>query len=120
MTLRDCAARCGFTIAVPGEGLDTEVRGGYVSDLMSDVLGHARAGFLWVTLQTHANIIAVAAARDLAGVLLIGGNLPEAETIEKAREEAVTLLLSHRPAFEVVGRLYGLGIPGTATDDEGI
>jgi hypothetical protein len=120
MTLRECAARCGFSVSVEGDGIDQEVRGGYVSDLMSDVLGHAGAGFLWITLQTHANIVAVAAARDLAGIVLIGGNSPEPLTLEKARAESVTLLLSDLPAFEAAGRLYALGIPGAAADNEGI
>jgi hypothetical protein len=120
MTLRACAERCGFSVAVEGEGLDREIRGAYASDLMSDVLGRAKKDYLWITVQTHVNVIAVAAARELAGVLLIGGQRPEPLTMQKAREESVTLLLSPSSAFEAAGRLYEAGIRGTAATDEAI
>jgi hypothetical protein len=118
MKLAEIVQKCRLSVACPGEGLDREVRGGYVSDLMSDVLAHGRAGDLWVTLQTHANIVAVCAARDLAGVVLIGGNRPEPLTLEKARRESVVLLLSELPAFEVAGMLYALGLRGAGCGDE--
>ena len=34
-------------------GLENEINGGYTSDLLSDVMGNANSGNLWVTLQTH-------------------------------------------------------------------
>jgi hypothetical protein len=95
--------------------LTNEVRGGYASDLISDVIAHGREGDLWVTLQTHQNTIAVASMKALAGVVLVNGREPEADTLQKAKEENVALLVSALPAFELIGRLYSLGLPGTRT-----
>lgn len=120
MTLRECAKALDFTVAVEGDDMDQEVRGGYVSDLMSDVLGKARKGYLWITVQTHVNVVAVAAARELAAVLLIGNQVPEPLTIEKAKEEGVTVLLSGMSAFEAAGRLYQTGLRTQAASDERI
>lgn len=103
----DLEIRCGAS------NLDTEVKRGYVSDLMSDVIAHSREGDLWVTLQIHINAVAVAAMRDLSAILIIGGREPAPQTIEKAKEEDIPILVSKLNAFELVGRLYNLGISGT-------
>lgn len=79
---------------------------------MSDVIAHAREGSLWVTLQIHQNIVAVASMNDLAGVILVNGREPEGDTIEKAEAEGLPIMVTPLPTFEVVGRLYGLGISG--------
>lgn len=97
--------------SAPGN-LSREVAGGYASDLLSDVLAHSKEGDLWVTLQIHPNIVAVASMKDLAGIVLVNGREPEAETVKKAEEEHMPILVSHLPTFELVGRLYGLGVPG--------
>jgi hypothetical protein len=86
------------------------VRGGYVSDLISDVLANATKGVLWVTHQTHQNTVAAASLRELAGIVLANGREPEEDTLQKAQAENVALLASNLPAFELVGRLYGLGL----------
>jgi predicted transcriptional regulator len=92
--------------------LSAEVSGGYVSDLLSDVMANAKAGDIWVTLQTHQNIVAVASLKEIAGIVLIGGREPDKGTLAKAEEEKIPLLLSNLPAFEVVGKLYQMGISG--------
>jgi predicted transcriptional regulator len=92
--------------------LEAEASGGYVSDLMSDVIAHAEAGDLWLTVQVHANIVAVAAMKDLAGIVLTGGREPEPETLRKAEAKNVPVLASKLPAFELSGRLYQLGLRG--------
>ena len=112
MRLSEAAQALGLEVRVAGPGLETEVSGGYVSDLMSDVIAHAEAGDLWLTVQIHANIVAVAAMKELAGIVLTGGREPEAETLRKAADKKVTLLASRLPAFELAGRLYQLGLRG--------
>jgi predicted transcriptional regulator len=113
MTLRDAVQMLGLEILVENGGLEREVTGGYASDLLSDVMAHSRAGNLWVTLQAHRNIIAVATLKELAAIVLVNGRTPDAETLTKAREEKVVVLASRLPAFELVGKLYQMGIRGT-------
>ena len=112
MNLNQIAQKLGLEVRAGESALTTEVRGGYASDLMSDVIAHAREGDLWVTLQTHQNIVAVASMKALAGIVLVNGRQPEADTLQKAGAENIALLVSVLPAFELVGRLYGLGLSG--------
>lgn len=83
---------------------------GYASDLLSCVMAGAPHHSLWVTLQAHANIVAVAALLELSAVIITEGAMPEPEVIAKANEEAITLLFTDKPTFHVVGRLWELGI----------
>ena len=119
MRLREISKTLDLEIRSAAQLLDTDVRGGYASDLMSDVMANAEEGYLWVTLQTHVNIVAVAAMKELAGIILINGREPETETLKKAEEKGVAILVSELPAFELIGRLYRLGIPGQGADAQG-
>jgi hypothetical protein len=92
----------------PGIGEQREVRRGYCSDLLSDVMAHAQPGDIWITIQTHQNVVAVALMADLAGVIFPRGLLPDADTLEKAVREQVPLLSSSEAAFAIAGRLYAL------------
>jgi hypothetical protein len=88
------------------------ISGGYVSDLLSDVMAHGRKDQLWVTLQIHPNIIAVAVLKELAAIVLVNGREPAPETIEQANHKHVAVYGTSLSAFELVGRLYGLGLKG--------
>lgn len=90
------------------DNLDIEVTGGYTSDLLSDVIANSKEGNLWITLQTHQNIIAVAKLKDLAGIIIVNNREPDADTIGKAKEESVPVLISEDMAFEVSGKLFEL------------
>ena len=90
------------------ESLDMEVTSGYTSDLLSDVIANSKEGNLWITRQTHQNIIAVAKLKDLAGIIIVNSREPDEDTLRKAEEEKVSILCSEEMAFEVSGRLYAL------------
>ena len=115
MNLKEIARKLELEVKVDGGSLADEVRGGYASDLISDVIANAREGDLWVTLQTHQNTVAVASMKGLAGIVFVNGRQPEADTLTKARQEDVALLVSALPAFELIGRLYNLGLSGMRT-----
>ena len=110
MTLAELAERAGLRVKAGRDQLRSEVTGGYASDLLSDVIAHARPGDLWRTLQRHVNIVAVASMKELAGVVLVNGREPEEETIRKAEAEHIPLLVSDLPTFELAGRLCALGL----------
>ncbi len=115
MNLSEIAHKLGLEVRAGASALATEVRGGYASDLLSDVIAHAQEGDLWVTLQAHENIIPVAILKKLAGIVLVNRREPDAETLQKAQADDVPLLVSALPAFELIGRLYALGVPGMRT-----
>jgi predicted transcriptional regulator len=112
VTLRRIAQEVGLEVRVGTNGLETEVQGAYVSDIISDVLANTRQNILWITHQRHPNTVAAAVLREVAAVVLANGREPEEETLRKAREEEVTLLVSSLPAYELAGRLFSLGLPG--------
>jgi hypothetical protein len=113
MTLSDLATRLELSIFTAGIPLDRPVRGGYASDLLSDVIGHARKDDVWVTMQVHPNIVAVAILKELAGVVLVGGRVPAAETLAQAEREKVPVLGTGLGTFELAGRLYAMGVKGS-------
>ena len=112
MKLKELAEQLNLDVRSAKNSLEREVSGGYASDLLSDVLGNSQEGNVWITLQIHQNIVAVASMKDLAGIILVNKREPEQETIEKAEEEDIVIMISELPTFELVGRLYKLGISG--------
>ena len=91
---------------------EAELTGCYISDLLSDVLAHAPEGGVLVTLQVHLNVIAVASHAEMAAVIFAGGRRPEDDVCAKAVAEGVSLFVSPADTFDVVGRLYALGVKG--------
>ncbi|OQX55499.1 MAG: serine kinase [Candidatus Aminicenantes bacterium 4484_214] len=108
MTLKKIVRHLSLTMVSGASLLTKEVKTGYVSDLLSDVIAHAQPDSLWVTLQTHVNIIAVAKLKDLAGIVIVNGRQPDEETKQKAQAEKIPLFLSKETAFQVSGKLYQL------------
>jgi len=96
----------GLTVFSGKEGMERNISGGYVSDLLSDVMGNAREGQVWVTLQTHKNVMAIASLKDLAAVILVKGNQPDEDTLKQSNEEGVPILGTDKPTFEIAGELY--------------
>ncbi len=90
------------------EGLVNEVTGGYTSDLLSDVMGYANAGNIWITLQTHKNVAAIASLKEVAAVVFVKGYEPDADTLAQADEEGIPLLGTSEETFEITGKLYHL------------
>ena len=95
-----------------------EVKRGYTSDLLSDVLANSEEDDLWITLQIHPNIVAIAGMKGLSGIVLINSREPQEETIAKAREENLPIMVSEMTAFELSGRLYAMF--SETKNDEGI
>lgn len=108
MNLQGVLEELHLSAACGADHLDREVRGGYSGDLLSDVIAHGTPGDLWMTMQVHVNIVAVAVLKDLAGIIIVGGRQPAQETIRRATEEHVAILVSDLPAYETAGRLYAL------------
>jgi hypothetical protein len=105
----------GKIMAGAAEAASREVRGGYASDLLSDVMANSAKGDLWITIQKHLNIVAVATLNELAGIVLVNGRIPEQSVIDRAIEEHVPIICTELPVFEVIGILYGLGVRGRRT-----
>lgn len=112
ISLSQAVQALGLEVLTGEELLDREVRAGYASDLLSCAMARAKEGCLWVTLQSHVNVVAVASLTNLAGVVVTEGRTPDPETLARAREEGVALLATPRTTFAVVSALGALGVPG--------
>jgi len=112
MKLKDLVKNLDMRTLAAGENIEGEVKGGYVSDLLSDVMANSKEGDIWITQQIHQNVIAVASLKELSGVVIVGNRKPDDDTIQKAEEQKVSLFSSGLPAFEIVGKLFSLGISG--------
>jgi hypothetical protein len=113
MKLAEIAEKLDLQVRTGGESLDVDVRLGYASDLLSDVMAHARESDVWITLQTHQNIVAVAVMKSLAGIILVNGREPEEAAVRKATAEGIPLLISRLSTFDLIGKLFELGIKGS-------
>jgi predicted transcriptional regulator len=89
-------------------GMDKEIQGGYASDLLSDVMGNANEGDVWITMQTHKNIVAVASLKDIVAIIITNGSLPDDDTIEAADNEGIPILGADYGTFKLCGEIYKL------------
>ena len=111
MTLQDVIDQLHLTVLTqPNDFSAVTLTGGYASDLLSCVMAGAQKGAVWITLQAHLNIVAVAALLEMSAVIITEDAQPDAATIAKANEEGVTLLATAKLSYEVVGRLWEMGL----------
>ncbi len=108
MNLAAIVKELNLRVVSGAERLDAEVAGGYVGDLLSDVMANSKEGDVWITRQIHQNIVAVASLKDHAGIILIQGADPAPDTVEKARKEGIPIMVANMPGFETIGRVYNL------------
>jgi len=108
MKLRELSGQLSLNILQAQGDLDVPVSGGYTSDLLSDVMAYGKEKNVWITCQTHENIVAIAKLKNLAGIILVNSRKPDQVTMEKAREENIIILGTSEPAFAITGALYNL------------
>lgn len=106
MKLEDIVESLNLGVRCGSDHLKKAVTGGFVGDLLSDVIANSREGNIWITRQIHQNIVAVASLKDIAGIILVQGSEPAEDTIARAEQEGIPLLVADLPGFEVAGRIY--------------
>jgi len=110
MKLDEIVRELSLDVAAGVDHLDADVTGAYVGDLLSRVMARVRPGNVWVTVQAHPNVVAVAVLSGLAGVVLAEGAVPDPVALRKAAEEGMPLLTTPRTAYAVCAGLARLGI----------
>ena len=111
-SLREVIEKLGIEPVSSASSTDRPVAAGYAADLLSCAMKGAKKDYLWVTLQSHLNVVAVASLLNLAGVIITEGNQPDQVTIARADEERVTLMVTPKTTYTVVGELTSLGVKG--------
>jgi predicted transcriptional regulator len=110
MLVKDLVEKFDLSIAAGKNGLDREIMDGYCGDLLSEIMGNAPAGCVWLTVQGHQNIVAVAVLREMGAIIITGGQQPDEDTIEKADQESIPILLWPHSSFSLAGRIFSAGI----------
>lgn len=79
-------------------------------DLLSWVMAKGRADDAWITVQSHANIVAVATLLDMTCIILPEGAKPDPDTLEKADENGLAILSTGLDAFRIFLKMHALGL----------
>ncbi len=99
MTVNELAQKCGFKVfAMPFP--EREVKGAYIGDLLSWVMGRAGEDNAWITIMSNINVVAVASLADTACVIAAEGVEFEEDILKTANEKGVNILSSAKPSFE--------------------
>ena len=110
MLVSDLVEKFDLKVAAGKKGLGREVLDGYCGDLLSEVMANAPEGCAWLTVQGHQNIVAVAVLRNMAAIIITGGQIPDNETIKKADHEDIPILQWPDSSFSLAGRIFSAGI----------
>ena len=111
MNLQQIIDQLNLTVLTePRDFAEIAPTGGYSSDLLSCVMAGAKKGHLWITLQAHLNIVAIAALNEVAAIIITENAQPDATSIAKANQQGVILLSTPQPTYEISGKLWELGI----------
>jgi predicted transcriptional regulator len=108
MKLSSIVEKLSLEVKTGKDNLQNNVTGVYISDLLSDVMGNSKDGNIWITLQTHLNIVAVAGLKNLSGIIIVGNRPIQEDVLQKAEAEKITVMSTPLSAFEVAGKLYQL------------
>ncbi|MEG0276086.1 MAG: hypothetical protein RR630_03560 [Coprobacillus sp.] len=87
-----------------------DIEGVYIGDLLSHVMANGKEGALWLTVQRHVNVIAVAELNEFSAVIFVEGVVPEEDTIHKANELDIPLLKTNLDAFLLIKELISIGL----------
>ncbi len=110
MTASELAKKLDLEVAAGMEGIEKEVGGCYIGDLLSLAMSKVEEKNIWVTIQTNVNVVAVMVLTDGGAVILCDGQMPDEQAKAKADSEGVPLLTTERSAYEVAKELASLGI----------
>lgn len=87
---------------------DREIETVYCGDLLSWVMGRCPADSAWITIMSNQNVAAVAVLCDTACTILSENVQPDAELLERAEKQGVTLLGSDMDEYQLCWKLKEL------------
>jgi serine kinase of HPr protein (carbohydrate metabolism regulator) len=106
MIVKEIMDSMNLRLAAGESGLSNKIEDVYVCDLLSWVMAHAASKSAWVTIQTHPNVIAVATLMDLSCVIIPENAEIDEQTINKANEEGIPVLVSCESGYKISCQIY--------------
>lgn len=110
MNILDIVKQLELEVIAGYEDENAVVDGVYIGDLLSIVMSKAKSKDLWITVQTHINVVAIATLVELSGVIVVEGMEIDEETINKANEEKIPIFRTKLSAYEVACKLNNMGL----------
>ena len=108
MTIRDLERLPHGRLLQAETGGADAISSAYASDLLSDVIAHAPEGSVLITLQAHANTVAVATLAGIRAILLCHNRAAPADMLEAARREKIAVASTSACQYEAAWRLHAL------------
>lgn len=99
MTVNELSVMAGIRAVTLPDG-EREINGVYIGDLLSWVMGRAKADNAWITIMSNINIVAVASLADVACIILAEGVELDLAVKETANAKGVNILTADMPAYE--------------------
>ncbi|MBQ2943156.1 MAG: hypothetical protein IJD93_00440 [Ruminococcus sp.] len=90
----------GFSPVVITDG-EAEVKGVYIGDLLSWVMGRACEGDAWITIMSNINILAVATLSDVACIILAEGVELSEDIKTAAKDKGINIICSEKSAYDI-------------------
>jgi hypothetical protein len=107
MLLSDVIEKLGLSVVSEGN-MNADIKEGHVGDLLSEVMRDAKENSVWITHQSHQNIIAVAEVVGIKAIIIPNKGVFSKESINKAKENEITLISSIESGFDIAGKIYSL------------
>ena len=108
MTVQSLSERLGLRLLAGEEGLSRKCTGCYIGDLLSWVMGRAKADDAWLTVMGNVNAIAVASLADTAGIILVEDAALDADAKARAEQQEIAVYGTSLPAFETALKIASL------------
>ena len=99
-----------FTCLNPDALSNQNIKGVFIGDLLSWVMGNGDEGQLWVTVQGHLNVAAVAVLKEFSGIVLCHGAVCAPDCLVKATEENIPVIITELSAYECAQHFVQLGL----------
>lgn len=110
MKVKEFSEKLGLKVLTGETGLDKEINGMYVGDLLSWVMSHAAKGNAWISVLTHLNVVAVALLTEVSCIIVPENIVVEDPTIKKAIQEGIVILGTDMTTYELCCKAHDLGI----------
>jgi len=114
MKVKELIKLLGLQVVSGANSLDRDIAGGYCGDLLSDVMGNAPIGCIWMTVQGHQNIMNVAQMREMAAVVLTNGIVPDDETRQRSEDFKIPLIIWQGTSYDLAVKLSAAGISNSS------
>lgn len=108
MTVAEMRDKVGLKVL--GKIHDREIEGVFISDMVSDAMAWASAASIWITTQTHKNVIAAANLVDIAAIIFPRGKSVTQDVLDLAEKVEMTLFTTEDDTYALAKKLNEAGL----------